>query len=232
MRGSLHVNEKLSNLDVDTERFKRKPLRIEVYDFLKTSIIQGKLKPGEKLNEIDLGQHLGISRTPIRETLLRLENEGFVTIDPGRGAIVAKHSREDLEEIYPLVAVLEGLAAALATPHLSRSDLAKMKKYNKQMKETSQASQYMELNTLFHQTFLENCHNDRLLGALLNFKDQIFRFRVFSLSMPNRLAESVAEHDSIIQAFEQKDAKLAEELVREHVKMGKIAIEKSSLDYY
>jgi len=225
------VNEKLISLDVGTERFKRKPLRIEVYDFLKSSIIQGKLKPGEKLNEVELGQHLGISRTPIRETLLRLENEGFVSIDPGRGAIVAKHSRKDLEEIYPIVAVLEGLAAALATPHLSRSDLAKMRKCNKQMKEASQASGYMELNILFHQTFLENCHNDRLLGLLLNFKDQIFRFRVFSLSMPNRLAESAAEHDSIVQAFEEKNAKLAEELVRAHVRMAKAAIEKASLDY-
>ena len=224
------MKEKLRKLDVDIERFKRKPLRIEVYDFLKSSIIEGKLKPGEKLNEIDLGQQLGISRTPIRETLLRLENEGFVSIDPGRGAIVARHSREDLEEIYPIVAVLEGLAAGLATPYLTRSDLTKMHKYNQQMKETSQASRYMELNTLFHKTFLENCHNYRLLGALSNLKDQIFRFRVFSLSMPNRIAESVVEHDSILKAFEQKNAKLAEELIRNHVMKGKTAIERASLD--
>jgi len=225
------MNEKLSALEaVDTEKFKRKPLRLEVYEFLKSSITQGKLKPGQRLNEIDLGQHLGISRTPIRETLLKLENEGFVTIDPGKGAIVAKHSRADLEEIYPIVSVLEGLAARLATPHLVRADWMKMKKYNKQMKSSSQVARYMDLNGVFHQTFLENCHNDRLLGDISNFKDQIYRFRVFSLSMPNRIAESVAEHDAIIRAFEQRNAKLVEELVREHVMKGKVAIEKASLD--
>jgi DNA-binding GntR family transcriptional regulator len=225
------MNEKLSSLEaVDIEKFKRKPLRLEVYEFLKSSITQGKLKPGQRLNEIDLGQHLGISRTPIRETLLKLENEGFVTIDPGKGAVVAKHSKADLEEIYPIVSVLEGLAARLATPHLIRSDWVKMKKYNKQMKESSQVARYMELNGLFHQTFLENCHNDRLLGDISNFKDQIYRFRVFSLSMPHRISESVVEHDAIIQAFERKNAKLAEERVREHVMKGKTAIEKASLD--
>ncbi len=225
------MNEKLAALEaIDTEKFKRKPLRLEVYEFLKSSITQGKLKPGQRLNEIDLGQHLGISRTPIRETLLKLENEGFVTIDPGKGAVVAKHSRADLEEIYPIVSVLEGLAARLATPHLIRADWMKMKKYNKQMKGSSQVGRYMELNGLFHQTFLENCQNDRLLGDISNFKDQIYRFRVSSLSMPNRIAESVAEHDAIIRAFEQRNAKLVEELVRQHVMKGKLAIEKASLD--
>jgi DNA-binding GntR family transcriptional regulator len=225
------MNEKLSSLEVvDTEKFKRKPLRVEVYEFLKSSITQGKLKPGQRLNEIDLGHHLGISRTPIRETLLKLENEGFVTIDPGKGAVVAKHSKADLEEIYPIVSVLEGLAARLATPHLVRADWVKMKKYNKQMKESSQVARYMELNGLFHQTFLENCHNDRLLGDISNFKDQIYRFRVFSLSMPNRITEAIVEHDAIIQAFERRNAKLVEELVREHVMKGKTAIEKASLD--
>jgi len=215
---------------VDTEEFKRKPLRLKVYEFLKSSITQGKLKPGQRLNEIDLGQHLGISRTPIRETLLKLENEGFVTIDPGKGAVVAKHSKADLEEIYPIVSVLEGLAARLATPHLIRSDWVKMKKYNKQMKESSQVARYMELDGVFHQIFLQNCHNGRLSGNISNLKDQIYRFRVFSLSMPNRIVESVVEHDAIIQAFEQKNAKLAEELVREHVMKGKRAIEKASLE--
>src|SRR5919205_3642116 len=120
------VIEKLSSLEVDAERFKRKPLRLEVYEFLKGAIIRGELKPGQRLNEIELGQHLGISRTPIRETLMKLEHEGFVSIDPGKGAVVAKLSKVDLEEIYPIVAVLEGLAARLATLHLNRSDLVRM----------------------------------------------------------------------------------------------------------
>jgi len=226
------MEQKLSELPVDPERFKRKPLRHEVYEFLRGSIIQGKLKPGQRLNEIELGQHLGISRTPIRETLMKLEHEGFVSIDPGKGAVVTRLSKVDLEEIYPIVAALEGLAAGLAVPHLTRSDLAKLKRYNKEMKETvgGQMSRYMELNTSFHQTFLENSHNDRLLATVMTFKDQIYRFRLFSLAMPSRMSESLEEHHKILQAFEKKDAKRAEELVREHVMNGKRVLEKAVLE--
>jgi len=217
--------------EVDLERFKRKPLRMEVYGFLKESIIQGRLEPGERLNEIELGQQLGISRTPIRETLMRLENEGLVTIDPGKGAVVARISKNDLGQIYPIVSILEGLAARLATPHLTRSDVAKMKKFNKEMKSAiGQVSRYMELNAKFHQTFFENCHNDRLLGMIRNLKDQIYRFRVFSLALPDRMVQSSKEHDLIIQAFEQKQEEDVERLVREHVLQGMKTLEKAALD--
>ncbi len=224
--------EKLSNLEVDLGRFKRKPLRLEVYELLRESIIHGKLKPGQKLNEIELGQQLGISRTPIRETLMRLENEGFVSMDPGKGAVVAKLSKVDLEEIYPIVSVLEGLAARLATPRLTRSDLSAMRRYSREMKEAvkSETSHYMELNIMFHQVFLENCHNDRLLGAVMNFKNQIYRFRLFSLAMPDRIGESIKEHDQILKAFEEKKAKQVEELVKAHVLHGRDALERAPLE--
>jgi DNA-binding GntR family transcriptional regulator len=226
------VIEKLSSLEVDAERFKRKPLRLEVYEFLKGAIIRGELKPGQRLNEIELGQHLGISRTPIRETLMKLEHEGIVSIDPGKGAVVARLSKVDLEEIYPIVAVLEGLAARLSTSHLNRSDLVRMKKYNKGMKEAAsgRVSRFMELNAQFHQTFLENCHNDRLLATVMTFKEQIYRFSVFSLAMPSRMSQSIEEHDLIVQAFEGKKTKQVEELVKVHVLHGKEALEKAAFE--
>src|SRR5436190_22821369 len=116
---------------------------------------------------------------------MKLEHEGFVSIDPGKGAVVTRLSKVDLEEIYPIVAALEGLAAGLAVPHLTRSDLAKPKRYNKEMKDTvgDQMSRYMELNTTFHQPLLENSHNDRLLATVLTSKDQILRVRHVSLAL-------------------------------------------------
>ena len=182
----------LQELKLEKERFKRKPLRIEVYEFLKESITRGGLKPGQKLNEVDLGNHLGISRTPIREALMRLEHEGLVTLDPGKGAVVSEISKVDLGEIYPIVAALEGLAARIAAA--------------KRMLEEAQ----------------------RLSSLVSSYKEQIYRFRIFSLNMPGRMHHSTGEHRQIIEAFERKDGELAEQLLRNHVEQGRKTLEKIS----
>ena len=221
----------LQDLAIEKNRFQKKPLRIEVYDFLEEAITEGRLKPGHKLNEIDLGNHLGISRTPIREALLHLEKEGLVSIDPGKGAVVAEISRCDVEEIYPIVAVLEGLAARAAALNLNSRDIVQLKKLNKQLKKIAQrgdASRYMDVNSQFHQLFLDKCSSQRWRDLISSYRGQISRFRLFSLHLPHRMKESIKEHDAIIEAFEEQDGKLAERLVRVHVEKGGHSLEKIS----
>ena len=221
----------LQALKLEKERFKRKPLRIEVYEFLKESITKGGLKPGQKLNEIDLGNHLGISRTPIREALMRLEHEGLVTMDPGKGAVVSAISKVDLGEIYPIVASLEGLAARIAAANMEPADTRKLKKLNDQMIKAARAGDapaFMKLNSEFHQTFLDKCTNQRLSILVSSYKDTIYRFRIFSLNMPDRMHHSIEEHKRIIEAFERKDGEQAEQLLRHHVEQGRKSLEKLS----
>jgi len=221
----------LQELKLEKERFKRKPLRIEVYEFLKESITRGGLKPGQKLNEVDLGNHLGISRTPIREALMRLEHEGLVTLDPGKGAVVSEISKVDLGEIYPIVAALEGLAARIAAANMEPADIRKLRKLDRQMVKAAKAgdaSAFMNLNTEFHQTFLDRCTNQRLSSLVSSYKEQIYRFRIFSLNMPGRMHHSTGEHRQIIEAFERKDGELAEQLLRNHVEQGRKTLEKIS----
>ena len=223
------AQSKFQDLKLEKEPLKRKPLRVEVYEALRQSITRGALKSGRKLNEIDLGTHFGTSRTPIREALMRLEQEGLVHLDPGRGAVVVDISRVDLGEIYPIVATLEGLAARLATPRLEATDIQNLHQLNRAMKQVARrgdAAAYMSANAEFHQVYLDRCMNQRLSMLLQSYKEQIYRFRIVSLSMPDRMNASAAEHAAIIAAFEARDPDLAGRLVQQHVEQGRRAVEK------
>lgn len=221
----------LEGLYLEKERFERKPLRLEVYKLLKQLITRGTLKPGQKLNEIELGNQLGLSRTPIREAFMRLEHEGLLTIDPGKGALVSHVSKDDLAEIYPIVAALEGLAARIATPNIQSADIQKLRKLNQQLSRVSKsgnAAAYMRLNGELHQIYLDRCTNQRLTNLISSYKDQIYRFRLVSLSMPHRMDEAIEEHHHIIRAFEQKDPVLVQSLLTQHIENGGKSLEKMS----
>ena len=195
------MTDTLAGLGIRKERFQKKPLRVEVYEVLRAAIIEGRLRPRRKLSEVDLGNHLGISRTPVREALMQLEKEGLVTIHPGKGATIAEISRSDLVEIYPIVSVLEGLAAQNAAANLTFEDLSGMKDLNRQLKDFAKkgdASVYMEANSQLHQVFLDKYPNQRLRGLIASYKGQIHRFRLFSLNLPGRMEESVLEHGRVM----------------------------------
>lgn len=222
------ANRHLGMPDLEDDKLKRKPLRMEVYSLLRQSIVTGRLKPGQRVTEIDLVNHLGVSRTPIREALMHLEKEGLITMDPGRGAVVSDISKFDLDEIYPIVGALEGLAARLAVANLTDQDIQKLKELNMQLKKSAkneEVSTYMQLNGEFHQLYIDKSSNQRLSNLLSTYKEQIYRFRLFSLSMPNRMKLSVKEHADLVEAFRRRDANLVERLVRQHVEHGRESLE-------
>jgi len=141
---------------------------------------------------------------------------------------VSEISKVDLDEIYPLVAVLEGLVARLAVPNLTDPDIQRLRDLNAGLKKAArneEVSTFMKTNAEFHQLYLDRCSNQRLSNLLSIYKEQIYRFRLFSLSMPNRMKSSVKEHADLIEAFRRGDASLAERLVRQHVENGKESLE-------
>jgi DNA-binding GntR family transcriptional regulator len=200
----------------------RPTLRDQIYDILKKSIVLREIQPGDKINEEDLARTLHVSRTPVRESLLRLEHEGIVRILPRRGAFVASVSEAKTVEIFQVREVLEGLVARLATENLSNERLHRLrtclKHANSIQNDEDRLLKYTPADIEFHALLLEACNNDLLksLMQIVNAHLQMVRLR--TVLLPGRPEKTVSEHHKIFEAMEKKDARSAEKLMRKHVK--------------
>ncbi|MFZ3073340.1 MAG: GntR family transcriptional regulator [Thermodesulfobacteriota bacterium] len=198
-------------------------LRERIVEFVKDSITNGRLKPGERVPEHEIAESLGISRTPIREAFRQLETEGFIAVIPRKGAVVSPITAKDVREFYAIKSLLEGYAARQACAKFTDKDIKKLRTLNSQMKdcvEENDLKGFFRLDTRFHETFLMACNNDRLCALAHNIVQQFERLRIAALSMPGRLRTSVRQHDDIIEAFALKDAPRVETLVRENAELS------------
>lgn len=198
-------------------------LRERIVSTIRASIVNGQIRPGTRIVEPELAERFGTSRTPIREAIRQLESEGFVTVVPRRGAIVASNSPQDISNFYELKMILEGHAARLAAKNLTENDLRKMESVNRQIEAASakkSLGRVLDLHNEFHEIFLRACGNDRLYAIVQRLVMQYQRFRLI-LAMPGRIKGSIRQHAEIIEAFRLKDADQAEELVRKHALYGK-----------
>lgn len=207
------------------------PLRDKIASLIRDSILKGKLKPGERLMEVDVANSLGISRTPLREAFLQLESEGFVKVIPRKGAIVAETSPEDAEETYQIKGALEGLAAKLAAEKISKDKIDELIKLNERMRKISQSKQkdysnFLELNSAFHKIINESSGNHKLVKMIKNLRHQTFRYNFIFLSLISHLKESVSEHDKIIDALKKRNSELAKKLVEQHNENAKVLLVK------
>jgi len=196
-------------------------LRDRVYEILKKSIVFQEISPGEKIDEEAIAKQLGVSRTPIRETLCRLENEGIVKVIPRRGAFVVKHSREKITEILMVREVLEGFAARLAVDHVDGKLTDKMKSLFNQFSGSDireQSKDYTQADLEFHNLIIKASRNDLLINIMNTLNDHIQMLRIQTVSHEGRMEQSLVEHFKIIQAMEQKDHSSAEYLMREHIR--------------
>lgn len=196
-------------------------LRDKVYEILKRSILFQEILPGEKIDEEALAQQLGVSRTPIRETLCRLENEGIVRVIPRRGAFVVKHSREKITEILMVREALEGFAARLAVDHIDEQVIDQMKSLFKNYSESNirdRTKEYTQADVEFHNLVINLSKNDLLSSIMKTLNDHIQMLRIQTVSHEGRLEQSLVEHFKIIQAMEQRDHASAEYLMREHIR--------------
>jgi len=192
----------------------------KVISTLRTAILRGTFPAGRRLVEAELARELGVSRTPVREALRGLENEGLLHRVPGRGIVVLEITAEDIEEIYTMKAVLEGMAVRLACQRASEKELARLDGFIHEMQvlaERNEIGAYAAVSREFHAALIRAARSRRLTEIYRLVDTPIQRLRVFALAQPGRPRESVMEHRAIVDAIARRDAEAAEALIREHV---------------
>jgi DNA-binding GntR family transcriptional regulator len=211
----------LQNLDIRIDT--RTTLRERIADGIRNAIVNGTIPAGSRVAEPDLAERFGISRTPVREALRQLESEGFITVVPRKGAIVASMSEKDISDFYDLKMVLEGFAARQATHALTEADIDRMDAVNDAMLAAASQQEWrkaIELHNEFHEIFVSASGNDRLAAIDRNLVLQFQRFRLI-LAMHGSIEGSARQHREIVAAFRARDAELAESLVRKNAAYGK-----------
>ncbi|MGI5922285.1 MAG: GntR family transcriptional regulator [Syntrophomonadaceae bacterium] len=197
-----------------------KPLRELVLDALREAIINGTLKPRERLMELQLAEELGVSRTPIREALRKLELEGFIVMVPRKGAYVADFSFKDIADIFEIRAALEGLAGALAAERITDDELENMERLLVEKAEAiteNDIEKLVDVDTKFHEALYKASRNERLTTIISNLREQIQRFRATSLANPGRGKMSLDEHRNIVEAIQSRDVQAARQAAQDHI---------------
>jgi len=198
-------------------------LREKILATIRDAILKGDLKPGEKVAEPELAERFGISRTPIREAFRQLESEGYLTVVPRRGAVVAALSERDVHEYYAVKSILEGYAAELAAKNLSGKELAKLESINERLKllaADGDVKAFYKVHHEFHETFLKAANNSKLYDLIIQLGQKFTRLRMASLSVDGRMAISVSEHVKLLEAFRNHDGKAAENLIKKTAAIG------------
>ncbi len=197
-------------------------LRTLAYEALKSAITEMDIygQPGDiRLDERSLSQSLGVSRTPIREALTVLEQEGFVRNEPRRGIFVVKKTRKEIVGMIQAWAALESMAARLACTRASDDDLACIRRMFPEFfegKPQEHLDEYSEANIRFHQKILSLGQCEVIQGLCGNLLMHVRGIRNIAVRQSDRASTSIEEHVKIIEALEARDADLAERLVREH----------------
>ena len=197
-----------------------KPLREIVSDALRQAIRDGVLPPGERLMEIPLAEELGVSRTPIREAIRILEQEGLVVMIPRRGTYVADMSLKDVTEVFELRSILEELAAELAAERITNEEIEALEQHlveiGKYMNEKN-LDKVVQADILFHEILYKASRNDRLVEMIHNLREQTLRFRTLSMSQTGRLAKTWDEHRQLVEAISDRDVERARQIARIHM---------------
>ena len=196
------------------------PLRDVVFNTLRQAILRGELQPGERLMEIQLAQRLGVSRTPVREAIRKLELEGLVLMIPRRGAEVAEITRQDLEDVLEVRAALEELAVKDACEHITDEQLQDLKKAANEFKRSLEGTDLVacaEADIHFHEIIYAATNNKRLVQMLNNLREQMYRYRMENLKDKRTYRTLVEEHDAIRRALKKHDKEKAGVAINVHI---------------
>ncbi len=197
-----------------------KPLREIVFETIREAIINGHLPPNERLMEIQLAEEMGVSRTPVREAIRKLELEGLVIMIPRKGAYVAGLSLKDIADVFEVRAALEGLAAGLAAERITEEEMEQLERSLVKVSELTELDDLDELinvDTDFHDALYKASRNERLVQIVSNLREQIQRFRTTSLAQPGRIKDALEEHKKIVEAVSDRNIELAQALAQSHI---------------
>lgn len=207
-----------------------KPLRDVIFNTIREAIIVGELKPGERLMEVQLAEKMGVSRTPVREAIRKLELEGLVEMLPRKGAHVADLSVKDIMNVLEVRSTLDGLASTLSAERITDEELKELKHVQQQF------ANYVEKDNLqgiikkdveFHDIIYRSSRNDKLMQIINNLREQAQRFRVVYLKDYSNPKDIIQEHDEIISAIAARNVEAAQLAAQKHIKAQETAIIKS-----
>ncbi|WP_411740268.1 GntR family transcriptional regulator [Peribacillus sp. S4] len=192
-------------------------MKDEVYNKLRNWIVTGELEPGTKLRDLDLSEQLGISRTPIREALLRLENDGLVITKANRWTLVSPIDLTEAKNIYSIVSALECLAMEQALPHISAKDIEELEQLNENFNKTIHIGDIfaaLQADNEFHNKIIQLSNNLELPKLLSSLKVRIQRIEIHYFSQTDTKNTSYTEHQQIIDAIKKQDLNRAIDAIK------------------
>jgi len=198
----------------------RKTLHDEVVERLRDLIIEGRLAPGTRINEVQAGAMLGVSRTPLREAIKTLAREGLVENVPSRGAVVRRFSERDVAQILEVLKALEQLAARLACQNADDKTIAEIADMHRRMMnlyKRRQRLEYFKLNQAIHSAIVKASGNEALVEMHGLLQARIRRVRYLGHETPGQWADAVAEHEEMIAALTKRDGEALAEVMGRHL---------------
>ncbi len=213
------------NLQVTMDEFL--PLRDVVFNTLRQAILTGELKPGERLMEIHLANRLGVSRTPIREAIRKLELEGLVTMIPRRGAEVAQITEKSMSDVLEVRRALDALCVELACDRITEEELESLKQACEgfeQAVKTRDVKKIAQADVAFHDIIVKATGNQRLVQLVNNLSEQMYRYRFEYIKDFSQHERLVDEHRIIYESIVNKDKETASTAAQTHIDNQKRAI--------
>lgn len=206
------------------------PLRDVVFNTLRQAILKGELAPGERLMEIQLADRLGVSRTPIREAIRKLELEGLVLMIPRKGAEVAKISEKSLRDVLEVRRSLEELAIELACQRMLPDAVDELEQRQEEFKNAVINGNPMEIaetDEAYHDVIYKGTCNDRLIQMINNLREQMYRYRLEYIKDEDKRQILLLEHDNILEAVKRRKVEEAKEAMREHIDNQEITVSRN-----
>lgn len=215
----------MAKLEHDENENYSNSLRKKVFYQLQNAILNGIYEPGESFTETKLSEELGVSRTPIREAIRQLELEGLVQSIPNKGAIVTGITAQDIEDIYTIRMLIEGLAARWAAEKITNGELEELKEavdLEEFYTFKNDSNHLLKFDSKFHEIIFRASKSKPLMHTLSTFHHYVQRARVASFETPGRAQKVLEEHKAILQAIVDRDAERAEKLTTEHVRNASV----------
>ena len=196
------------------------PLRDVVFNTLREAILRGDLVPGERLMELQLAAKLGVSRTPIREAIRMLEQEGLAITIPRKGAIVAGMTEKDMQDVLEIREALEELSVQVACDKITEEEIAELQKNMKNFEHSLKSGDLKKMaqaDVEFHDVIYRATDNPKLISMLNNLREQMYRYRVEYLKNPQNHEQLLKEHEAIYKGIVEKDKDAVTEMIRKHI---------------
>ena len=201
------------------------PVRKKVYEHMKSDILSGRLNPAERLTEEHLAEMMGVSRTPVREALYKLESEGLIKPLETRGFIVSGDSKEEVEELFEIRSILEGYALRIISEKITEEDLQRLNGFIEKAEEALEKNRPNEVfkwNTRFHDTLHELVSEKlQLYQMIVSMRKNVLRYRKDTLQSSDGAKRTLDGHRKILLALRLKDPELCERTMRDHIKQAK-----------